>query len=150
MRAFSLLESIATGAPKNTSVATKDGRALTRNGKDVTTKKTFGKVAYLVLHAWETLSLAPALLNVVDIVDLAAEVGIWNDIRDSVAHDGAWLPAPHPARLKAQQRQIEVAAQARATDVTEGFAAYVKDMCVALDGVLWGLVDGKIQEFLVR
>jgi hypothetical protein len=151
LRAYGLVEAIAAGAPRGVAVRELNGTQLyTQNNAHLTTDKNDGKLLFLILSACRGLTLESGVLFASSGGNIASELSIWKNIRDSIAHEGVWLPSPHVARLRDQQQSIEEAARLAAPGdtVERGFEKYVSRMTAGCEAVVRCLLARQLQDFL--
>ena len=101
LRLSSLLEGIAREvSPSTVTLVSSDGtRLLDHEGKPATTGDLRGRLYDIVDRACRGVGIPDSMLIAAPNETLWAEVGVWADLRNVIAHDGQWLPAPAPTGL---------------------------------------------------
>ncbi|MEB4210967.1 hypothetical protein [Mycobacterium sp. 94-17] len=135
-RCFNLLEAIADEVlPPNTPITDAAGnpRPFSSGRGNYTIKQARGKVYALLIHTSDSAE-----------DELWDEVGIWIQIRNDVAHEGAWQP-PH-ASEKAAHAAARKAIVTRGHDGTfeAGASVILKKIQGATKSVLYAAIQGKL------
>jgi hypothetical protein len=147
-RACSLLETIACeAAPYRSEVVDRDGDVLLdREGRVATTEQSRGKIHWTVQRSLVALGLPDALVAAHPSRTLWAEVGVWYDVRNAVAHEGYWAPPPLPTRRENRRDEVaeafEVAAAGDGLDT--GWLRYSDKSCAAVEIVLRAALHGQL------
>jgi hypothetical protein len=147
-RACSLLETIASEvAPSRTRVVDRDGDGLLdREGKAATTKQSRGKLHWTVQRSLVALGLPDVLVAAHPTRTLWAEVGVWYDIRNAVAHEGYWPTPPLPTRSTERRDEVAEAfsVAARGDGIDSGWLRYADRSCAAVEVVLRAALKGHL------
>jgi hypothetical protein len=148
-RACSLLETIGSEvAPRGVPITDRDGRALVdREGRPATTKDTRGRTYWTVQRALVALDLPDAVVVAHASRTLWADVGVWVDVRNAVAHEGYWAPPPLPTRRTSRRDDVaEAFAIAGGGSGREaGWARYADTICGAVEAVLRAVLKGHMR-----
>lgn len=149
-RCLNLLEGIATEVvPPGRQIADESGATrLQDNGRPYTTREARGKLFELVRvvsdateTAKESFAVAPAGGN----ADLWEDTSIWLEIRNAVAHTGAWA-RPEGEAPSTRQARVEAALSQRGHDGTaeSGAEAVLRAIRAAVDRTLQAALAGLI------
>ena len=132
-RFFALLEAIASEAyPQPVPVVDASGAPVVNaHGTPVTTAAARGATYMLVRRGLQALELDETVLCTHPDRTLWEEVGVWVDVRNTVAHEGVCRPAPAPTRRPARRERtaaaFELAGRGNADDGSRRYA----DACAA-------------------
>jgi hypothetical protein len=141
LRLSSLLEGVAREVnPSIVTLAQTNGTALLdREGRTATTADFRGRLYQLVEAACRGVGIPNDTLIATPNETLWTEVGVWADLRNVVAHDGRWLPAPAPTGLPSPRDRSEAAAKLASQDgvLDEGLIRYSDCIMAATEVVLW-------------
>lgn len=147
-RAYSLLETIATEvAPPGSDVIDRSGGVLLdRAGTVATTNKSRGKVHWTVQRSLVALDLPDTLVVAHPSRTLWADVGVWVDVRNAVAHEGYWAPPPLPTRRENRRDDVAEAftVAARGDGIDAGWFRYTEKCCAAVELVLRASLKGDL------
>lgn len=107
-RACSLLEAVAHEVfPSPVQATNATGEQLLDHGHHpATTRKARGAIYMLSRRCLEALSISDDLLLAHDTRALWDEVGVWVDVRNSVAHEGHWLAPPLASGKPDRQKRV--------------------------------------------
>ena len=140
LRLTSLLEGIAREtSPSDLALALPDGTPLlARDGRPASTGTLRGQLYHLVDQACRGVGVPGSVLIAAPDETLWSETGVWSDLRNVIAHDGRWLPAPAPTGLSRERDRSEVAAKAaaRGGSLDEGLIRYADCLMAAGEVVL--------------
>lgn len=138
-RLFALLETMAREAfPQPTPVVDADGVPVVKaDGTPVTTATARGATYMLVRRGLQVLRLDGAVLCTHTDRTLWEEVGVWVDVRNTVAHEGVCRPAPAPTRRPATRERTAAAFElAGRGDLDEGSRRYAETCAAGAEVVL--------------
>ena len=138
-RLFALLETMAREAfPQPTPVVDADGVPVVNpDGTPVTTATARGATYMLVRRGLQVLGLDEAVLCAHKDRTLWEEVGVWVDVRNTVAHEGVCRPAPAPTRRPATRERTAAAFElAGRGDLDEGSRRYAEACAAGAEVVL--------------
>jgi hypothetical protein len=140
-RTCSLLETIAREVlPAGpTPIVDQDSNPINgHDGQPATSSHARGALYALVRHCLNVLSIADRPLLAHPDRNLWDEIGVWVDIRNTVAHEGHWLPAPLPARRPAARDRVTAAFElaARGSSLDAGWQRYADTAIAAAEVVL--------------
>jgi hypothetical protein len=152
-RCFTLLETIAEDVvpSKKTIIDAAGNPRLKSDGKPYSTREARGKVYELLMHMAAKVPTSPASFTcqkpspTVEAADqLWDELSIWGQVRNDVAHEGAWQP-PHPAE-KPAHAATRAAIASRGHDGTFEFGSreIVKKIQEAVRTVLFAAIHGTL------
>ncbi len=110
-RVCSLLETVAAAlVTRPEALSDLDGVVLLdHEGRPATTDGAWGKVYVLVRNSLSILKVDHRVLLAHPTRALWDEVGVWRDVRNAVAHEGAWPSPPHDTRRPARRDRVAVA-----------------------------------------
>jgi len=147
-RAYSLLEAVGSEvAPSGVAVTDRNGDGLSdRRGEVATTRTSRGKAYWTVQQSLLALELPDALLLAHPSRTLWAEVGVWVDVRNAVAHEGCWPQPPLPTRSESRRDEVAeaFAAAAGSGGLEDGWTRYSERSCAAVELVLRALLKGHL------
>jgi len=146
-RYFALLEAIAGVAyPQPIAVVDSAGAPLLGvTGTPATTAAARGGVCMLLRRSLRALDVDEAVLCVHPHHTLWEEVGVWLDVRNAVAHEGACRPAPIVTRRPATRDRIAAAFEvAGRGDVDEGCRQYADSCGAGAEVVLRAVALGRL------
>ncbi|MDQ2884336.1 MAG: hypothetical protein M3Y48_25160 [Actinomycetota bacterium] len=109
-----------------------------------------GRVYLLLRPAHEALGIPQEVAVTHPDQTLWDEVCVWYEIRNAVAHEGAWLAPPHPT-CRPEHRRRTVAAATRAArggQLDEGLGRYADHLLANVEAVLRAAVDGRFDDLL--
>jgi hypothetical protein len=134
-RCFNLLEAIADTVVQPNAVITDEAgnpRPFRRGNGSYTTKQAQGKVYMLLLHLAGTAADD----------QLWDEVGIWVQVRNDVAHEGAWQP-PHAGETPEHAAaRAAIAGSGRDGTFESGAQAIVKEIRESVKRALYAAIFG--------
>jgi hypothetical protein len=140
LRLTSILEGIAREtSPSDLVLALPDGTPLlARDGRPATTATLRGRLYHLVDQACRGVGVPDSMLIAAPDESLWSEAGVWADLRNVVAHDGRWLPAPAATGLTRERDRSEAAARTAAGggSLDEGLIRYADRVMAAAELVL--------------
>ncbi len=148
-RACSLLEAIASEVLPSGPIPIVDnlGVALCdHEGKPATTAGTRGSIYALVRHCLNVHGLRDATVVTHPSQRLWDEVGVWVDVRHSVAHEGLWAPPPLATGKPARRGRVAAAftLAGRGDGLDAGWLRYADTSTAAVEAVLRAAVTGLI------
>jgi hypothetical protein len=138
-RVCSLLETVGRELVERlTPVVDPDGQLLSDyNGESATAKHLRGLVYVLLQRSLDALSIPESALCAHPSRGLWDEIGIWADIRNVVAHEGRWSPAPALATDRRQRRVAEAfELAARGDGMESGWLRYEQACAAGAEVVL--------------
>jgi len=110
------------------------------NGKRATTSQPRGRLYQLVRDALAECQVPESTLLAHPDHNLWHEAGIWLDIRDAVAHEGAWTTTPSRKGDGWQRVRSAAASTARGGTLDEGVQRYERALGAAAETVLYAVI----------
>ena len=127
--------------PRQPVLASNNRPLRNDNGKVATTSQPRGRLYHLVQQALDACSVPESTVLTHPDHSLWHEIGIWLDIRDTVAHEGSWTAASRHGSSGDRVRAAATVA-ARGGGLDEGVLRYERAIGAAAETVLHAAIHG--------